>query len=132
MNDIPAWVAWVSSVSSAVIIAIVSRWYDRYVERKYGDKRRLSEAELAVKVEQAKQSGASEGYLWKRIDKLEADCETLRTENNGLQAKLSKALDDHEEESRRATTLASKVEYLERENKDLRERITALELKGQS
>lgn len=92
-SQIPAYVAWVLSLSSALIVAVISRWYDKFIERRYADKKRLTEAELAVTLEQTKHSSTSEGYLWKRIEALETANDALRMANNDLVAKLSKALD---------------------------------------
>lgn len=133
-GQLSASTAWMLSVASAVIIAVVSRWYDKYIESKYGAKRRLSEAELSIQVERVKQSGTAEGYLWKRIEMLEGTCEALRTKEVNLQIELSKALDDLEESSKLSTALAARVEELdlklkqyEQENAVLVNRIAVLE-----
>lgn len=135
-TSISAIGAGVISLSSALVIVFVSKWYDRYTEHKFGSKKRLNEAELQVKIEEAKSSNTAEGYLWKRIETLENHCEGLRQDKSTLQSQLAKALDDHDESSRQAIALSLKVDELQREiircqeeNMKLVRRIVALESK---
>ena len=134
MTEVPAWVAAIMSAFFALTIALVSKWYDKHMEEKYGSKKKLTEAELAVAVERARAENTTEGYLWKRLDALEIQAEALRRENTDLRGKLAKTEDELGDASRESLALSTKCDQLsvslrlaQEENLNLVRRILTLE-----
>lgn len=142
--SIPVSWAVIGSAVVSLIVTLIAKWYDKYIDNKYGTKKHLNEKEIELAIKKAEQEGTIEGYAWSRIKELDATIKTLYEKHAECNALLYKARDDYEEAARTSAIQSATIakltgeiadlrhekEELGRENAQLTQRIRSLESAG--